>query len=177
MTAVSDRLRTTTDTTTGHELTFDTQTGEVLASRKVNIKKHTITTDVGKHCRHPVDARTFEELSEILSVHDHWADNLTVEADKLLDLLETGQVSSGAIKVFRKILAGLSGRNLWFGRLADLGTKREVADLNRIGLIRVVKQGPTMPTKVLVHPWYGWRGDFSVREMYLGKWLSTGSGD
>ncbi|WGK91260.1 hypothetical protein [Pseudomonas migulae] len=177
MTVVSDRLRTTIDSTTGLELTSDTQTGEVLASRKITIKKHTITADVGKQCRHPVDARTSEELAEILSVHDHWADNLLVESDKLLDLLDAGEISPGAIKVFRNILVELAGRNLWFGRLADLGTKREVADLNKIGLIRVVKQGPTLPTKVLVHPWYGWRGDLSARQIYLGQWLRIGAGD
>ncbi|MBD1602314.1 hypothetical protein [Pseudomonas typographi] len=82
MTTVSNRLRTTIDTTTSHELTFDTQTGEVLASQKVTIKKHTITTDVGTQCRFPIAARTSEELLEILSVHDQWVNNLTVEADK-----------------------------------------------------------------------------------------------
>lgn len=175
MTAVLDRLRTIIDTTTSHELTFDTHTGEVLASRKVTIKKHTITTDVGKQCRHPVDARTFEELAEILSVHDHWAENLIVEADKLLDLLETGEITAGAVKVFRQILLGLAGRNIWFGKLADIGTKREIGDLARAGLILVTRQGKTLPTKVVVHPWYGWRGDLMSRQSYIGAWIRVAS--
>lgn len=177
MATVSNRLRTTTDTTTSHELTFDTQTGEVLASRKVIINKHSITIDVGKQCRHPVDARNSEELAEILSVHDHWADNLTVEADKLLDLLETGEITAGAIKLFRQILLGLAGRNIWFGKLADIGTKREIGDLSRAGLIRVTRQGKTLPTKVTVHPWYGWRGDLTSRQSYIGDWIDIGIED
>lgn len=176
MTTVFDRLRMITDTTTGQELTFDTQTGEVLLSRKVAIKKHTITTDVGEQCRYPVDSRTFEELAEILSVHDRWADNLTIEADKLLDLLETGVITAGAIKLFRQILLGLAGRNIWFGRLADIGTKRDIGDLSRTGLICVIRQGRTLPTKVTVHPWYGWRGDLSSRQSYLGAWVGIGDG-
>ena len=87
MTTVQNNIKTTLDAQTGHELTFDIRSGEILASRKVTVKKHSITTDVGKQCRYPVDARNSEELAEILSVHDHWADNLIVEADKLLDLL------------------------------------------------------------------------------------------
>lgn len=177
MATVSNRLRTTTDTTTSHELTFDTQTGEVLASRKVIINKHSITIDVGKQCRHPVDGRNSEELAEILSVHDHWADNLTVEADKLLDLLETGEITAGAIKLFRQILLGLAGRNIWFGKLADIGTKREIGDLSRAGLIRVTRQGKTLPTKVTVHPWYGWRGDLTSRQSYIGDWIDIGIED
>ena len=177
MTTVSNRLRTITDTTTSHELTFDTQTGEVLASRKVIINKHSITTDVGKQCRYPVDARNSEELAEILSVHDHWADNLTVEADKLLDLLETGEITAGAVRLFRQILLGLAGRNIWFGKLADIGTKREIGDLSRAGLIHVTRQGKTLPTKVTVHPWYGWRGDLTSRQSYIGDWIDIGIED
>ena len=177
MTTVSNRLRTTTDTTTSHELTFDTQTGEVLASQKVTIKKHTITTDVGTQCRFPIAARTPEGLLEILSVHDQWVNNLTVEADKLLDLLEIGEITAGAVKVFRQILLGLAGRNIWFGKLADIGTKREIGDLSRAGLIRVTRQGKTLPTKVTVHPWYGWRGDLSSRQSYIGDWIDIGIED
>lgn len=175
MTTVSNRLRTTIDTTTSHELTFDTQTGEVLASQKVTIKKHTITTDVGTQCRFPIAARTSEELLEILSVHDQWVNNLTVEADKLLDLLETGEITAGAVKVFRQILLGLAGRNIWFGKLADIGTKREIGDLTRADLIRVTRQGKTLPTKVTVHPWYGWRGDLMSRQSYIGAWIGIAS--
>ncbi|MBU0807798.1 MAG: hypothetical protein KKB36_08145 [Gammaproteobacteria bacterium] len=171
MTIVSNRLRIITDTTSSHELAFDTQTGEVLASQKVTVKKHTITTDVGTQCRYPVDARTFEELLEILSVHDRWTDNLNVEADKLLDLLEKGTITAGAVKVFRLILHGLAGRNIWFGKLADMGTKREIGDLSRADLIRVTRQGKTLPTKVTVHPWYGWRGDLMSRQSYIGSWI------
>lgn len=177
MTIVSDRLKTIIDTCTGHELTFDSQTGEVLASRKVIIKRSTVTTDVGKQCRHPVNARTTEELAEILSVFDHWADNLIVESDKLLDLLETGETTIGALRLFRRILLGLAGRNIWFGKLADFGTKREIGDLSRAGLIQVVRQGKTLPTKVTVHPWYGWRGDLIARQAYIGDWIGIGSED
>lgn len=53
MTAVSNRLRTITHTTS-HELTFYTQTGEVLASQKVIRKKHTFTTT----------ATTFENITK-----------------------------------------------------------------------------------------------------------------
>lgn len=175
MTTVSNRLKTTIDTTTGHELTFDTYTGEILVSQKEIIKRHKVTTDVGSQCRHPVDARTSEELTEILSVHDYWADNLTIEPEKLLDLLETGAISVGAIKLFRQILLGLAGRNIWFGKLADVGTKREIGDLTRAGLIRVIRQGKTMPTKVTVHPWYGWRGDRMSRQSYIGAWICIAS--
>ncbi|WP_095055538.1 hypothetical protein [Pseudomonas sp. Irchel s3b2] len=171
MTIISNRLKTTIDITTEQELTFDTHTGEVLVSRKEIIKRHRVTTDVGKQCRHPVDARNFEELAEILSVHDHWADNLTVEADKLLDLLETGKITAGAVRLFRQILLGLAGRNIWFGKLADIGTKREIGDLSQAGLIRVIRQGKTLPTKVTVHPWYGWRGDLASRQSYIGDWI------
>lgn len=41
---ISNRLRTTS-----HELTFDTQAGEALASRKAAIKKHSIITDGGTY--------------------------------------------------------------------------------------------------------------------------------
>ena len=175
MTIVSNRLRTTKDTTTGHELIFDTQTGEVLESQKVTIKKHNITTDVGTQCRFPIAARTSEELLEILSVHDQWINNLTAEADKLLDLLGTGEITAGAVKVFRQILLGLAGRNIWFGKLADIGTKREIGDLTRADLIRVTRQGKTLPTKVTVHPWYGWRGDLMSRQSYIGAWIGIAS--
>ncbi|MEO8645168.1 hypothetical protein [Pseudomonas sp.] len=175
MTIVSNRLRTITDTTTSHELTFDTQTGEVLASQKVSVKKHTITTDVGAQCRFPIAARTSEELLEIISVHDQWINNLTVEADKLLDLLESAEITAGAVKLFRQILLGLAGRNIWFGKLADIGTKREVGDLARAGLIHVTRQGKTLPTKVVVHPWYGWRGDLTSRQSYIGAWIRVAS--
>lgn len=175
MTTVSNRLKTTTDSAAKQELTFDTHTGEVLLSRKEIIKRYEVTTDVGKQCRCPVDARTSEELAEILSVHDHWADNLTIEPDKLLDLLEAGAVSAGAIKLFRQILLGLAGRNIWFGKLADMGTKREIGDLTRADLIRVIRQGKTMPTKVTVHPWYGWRGDRMSRQSYIGSWICIAS--
>lgn len=175
MTTVSNRLKTTIDITAEQELTFDTHTGEVLVSRKEFIKRHRVATDVGKQCRHPVDARTSEELAEILSVHDHWSDNLTVEPDKLLDLLEAGVISAGAIKLFRQILLGLAGRNIWFGKLADMGTKREIGDLTRADLIRVIRQGKTMPTKVTVHPWYGWRGDRMSRQSYIGAWICIAS--
>lgn len=171
MTTVSNRLRSTIDTITGHELTFDSQTGEVLASRKVIIKKHSISTDVGKQCRYPVDARNLEELVEILSVHDQWSDNLTVEAEKLLDLLESELITTGALKLFRQILCGLAGRNIWFGKLTDIGSKREIGDLSRAGLIRVTRQGRSLPTKVAVHPWYGWRGDLTSRQSYIGSWI------
>lgn len=177
MTTVSNRLKTTIDTTAERELTFDTHTGEVLVSRKEIIKKHSITTDVGKQCRYPVDARTFEELAEILSVHDRWADNLTIEPDKLLDLLETGTVTAGAIKLLRHLINGLAGRNIWFGKLADIGSKREIGDLSRAGLIRVIRQGKTLPTKVIVHPWYGWRGDLAGRQAYIGNWIGIGIED
>lgn len=103
MTTVSNLLKTTIDTTTGHELTFDTYTGEILVSQKKIIKRYSVTTDVGEQCRYPVHARTSEELAEILSVHDLWADSLTIEPDKLLDLLEAGAVSAGAIKLFRQM--------------------------------------------------------------------------
>ena len=175
MTTVSNRLKTTADSAAKQELTFDTHTGEVLLSRKEIIKRYRVTTDVGKQCRYPVDARTSEELAEILSVHDHWADNLTIEPDKLLDLLEAGAVSAGAIKLFRQILLGLAGRNIWFGKLADMGTKREIGDLTRADLIRVIRQGKTMPTKVTVHPWYGWRGDRMSRQSYIGSWICIAS--
>ncbi|MGI4836487.1 MAG: hypothetical protein ACRYF9_02595 [Janthinobacterium lividum] len=175
MTTVSNRLRSTTDTFTGHELTFDIRTGEVLASRTVIINKHSISTDVGKQCRYPVDARNSEELVEILSVHDRWSDSLTVEAEKLLDLLESGHISVGALKLFRKILCRLAGRNIWFGKLTEIGSKREIGDLSRAGLIRVTRQGKTLPTKVAVHPWYGWRGDLSSRQSYIGGWIKTTS--
>ena len=177
MTNVQNNIKTTLDAQTGHELTFYIRSGEILASRKVIVKKHTITTDVGKQCRHPVNARTSEELLEILSVHDHWADNLTIEADKLLDLLETGVITAGAVKLFRQILLGLAGRNIWFGKLADIGTKREIGDLSRAGLIRVTRQGKTLPTKVTVHPWYGWRGDLTSRQSYIGDWIDIGIED
>jgi hypothetical protein len=175
MTTFSNRLKTITDFTAEQELTFDTHTGEVLASRKEIIKRHRVTIDVGRQCRYPADARTSEELAEILSVHDHWADNLIVEADKLLDLLEAGAISAGAIKLFRQILLGLAGRNIWFGKLADIGTKREIGDLTRADLIRVIRQGKTMPTKVIVHPWYGWRGDLMSRQSYIGAWICIAS--
>jgi hypothetical protein len=177
MISVSNRLRITTDAITNHELIFDTQTGEVLASRKVTVKKRSITTDVGKQCRHPVDARDPEELAEILSVHDCWIDILTVEADKLLDLLATGEITSGGIKLFRQILLGLAGRNIWFGKLTDIGTKREIGELSRAGLIRVTRQGKTLPTKVTVHPWYGWRGDLTSRQHFIGGWIGIGCKD
>lgn len=176
MTTVSNRLRTITDTITGHELTFDIQTGEVLLCRKAILKKHSITTDVGQQCRYPVDARNSEELAEVLSVHDQWTDSLIAEADKLLDLLETGVITAGAVKVFRQILLGLAGRNIWFGKLAEIGTKREVGDLSRAGLIRVIRQGKSFPTKVTVHPWYGWRGDLTSRQSYIDGWIDISVG-
>ena len=83
---------------------------------------------------------------EILSVHDQWINNLTAEADKLLDLLGTEEITAGVVKVFRQILLGLAGRNIWFGKLADIGTKREIGDLTRAGLIDVTRQGKTLPT-------------------------------
>lgn len=177
MTTVQNIIKTTLDTRTGHGLTFDIRTGEILESQKVTIKKHAITTDVGTQCRFPIAARTSEELLEILSVHDQWINNLIVESDKLLDLLETGEITAGAVKVFRQILLGLAGRNVWFGKLADIGTKREIGDLTRAGLIRVTRQGKTLPTKVAVHPWYGWRGDLMSRQSYIGDWIGIGSGD
>lgn len=175
MTAISNRLKTTNDVATGHQITFDTYTGEILVSQKEVIKRYKVTSDVGSQCRYPVDARTSEELTGILSVHDHWADNLTVEPEKLLDLLETGAISVGAIKLFRQILLGLAGRNIWFGKLGDVGTKREIGDLTGAGLIRVIRQGKTMPTKVTVHPWYGWRGDRMSRQAYIGDWICIAS--
>lgn len=175
MTTVQNLIKTTLDTQSGHELTFDIRSGEILASQKVTVNKHTITTDVGTQCRYPVAARTSEELLEILSVHDHWIDNLSFEADKLLDLLETGEITAGAVKVFRQILLGLAGRNIWFGKLADIGTKREIGDLTRADLIRVTRQGKTMPTKVTVHPWYGWRGDRMSWQSYIGAWICIAS--
>lgn len=81
MTTASNRLKTTTDITAEQELTFNTHKGEVLVNRKEIIKRYRVTSAVDKQCRHPVDARSSEELAEIFSVHDHWADNLTVEAD------------------------------------------------------------------------------------------------
>ena len=81
----------------------------------------------------------------------------------------------GAVKVFRQILLGLAGRNIWFGKLADIGTKREIGDLTRADLIRVIRQGKTMPTKVTVHPWYGWRGDRMSRQSYIGAWIGIAS--
>ncbi|MCY1280793.1 hypothetical protein D9M68_343550 [compost metagenome] len=174
-----ERIKTVIDHDANKELTFDTATGELLAVRKApQLRTHKITVDVGTQCRHPIAARTAEELFEILSVHDQWLGQLIVESDRLLDLMESGVASAGAVSAFRQILKGLAGRNFWFGRLADVGTRREVAELAEAGLIRITQQGgKTLPTKIAVHPWYGWRGDRSVRQAHLNGWLGLACGD
>ncbi|GGJ88437.1 hypothetical protein [Pseudomonas matsuisoli] len=179
MTSASHRIKTSTDQLASlpQELTFDTLTGELLAQRTIPFRTHRVLHYVGTACRFPCDARTREELTETLSVHDQWRDNLIVESDRLLDLLDSGRVSGGAVAMFRRILLGLAGRNLWFGSISDVGTKREAYELVNADLITVTKQGRTLPTKVRIHPWYGWRGDLMAREPLLRQWVGVALGE
>ena len=131
-----------------------------------------------KQARVEVDGRITGQIEQgLLALVCADRGDSEVEADKLLDLLETGVITAGAVKLFRQILLGLAGRNIWFGKLADIGTKREIGDLSRAGLIRVTRQGKTLPTKVTVHPWYGWRGDLTSRQSYIGDWTDIGIED
>lgn len=123
MTIVSTRLRTTR-----HHYRPRTDFRHPDQRSPCESKGHHKETHRHHRCGHvmPIAARTSKELIEFFSVYDSGSTILTVEADKLLDLLETGEITAGAVKAFRQILLRLAGRNIWFCKLANIGTKREV---------------------------------------------------
>ncbi|MGP0148142.1 hypothetical protein [Pseudomonas oryzihabitans] len=153
----------------------DNKTGEQLGDP---VHKHTIKLDQGGDTVFPAQAKSATQLARAVSVHDQWSTQLMYYSDRVLDLLDQG-VSSEAVRIFKRLCGSLEGRNIWFGQLKELGdelglagrtAERAVAELKAANLIRVEKQGRGQPSRVLVHPWYGFRGDRSLQDQYIKDW-------
>lgn len=160
----------------GKCLRVDSSTGEVLGDL---VPKHIVELKQGSDTVFPAQAKSVTQLARAVSVHDQWSTNLVYYADRVLDLLDQG-VSSEAVRIFKHICPKLEGRNIWFGQLKELGDelgqanitqRRAVAELKAANLMRVEKQGRGQPSRVLVHPWYGFRGDRSLQDQYIKDWI------
>ncbi|EHK73197.1 hypothetical protein PPL19_03110 [Pseudomonas psychrotolerans L19] len=155
----------------------DTETGELLGYPAA-IRTHTVELDQGSDTAFPAQAKSATQLARAVSVHDQWSTQLMYYADRVIDLLDQG-ASSEAVRIFKRLCSSLEGRNIWFGQLKELGdslglpersVKRAVAELKAANLLRVEKQGRGQPSRVLVHPWFGFRGDRSLQDQYIKDW-------
>ncbi|KTT37012.1 hypothetical protein SB18R_13270 [Pseudomonas oryzihabitans] len=162
----------------GEFFQVDTETGELRNYAPAVIRTHTVELDQGSDTVFPAQAKSATQLARAVSVHDQWSTNLVYYADRVIDLLDQG-VSGEAVRILKHICPKLEGRNIWFGQLKELGeelglagrtTERAVAELKAANLIRVEKQGRGQPSRVLVHPWYGFRGDRSLQDQYIKDW-------
>lgn len=160
----------------------DTETGEVLGY-PAPLRKHYVKLDQGSETAFPAQAKSATQLARAVSVHDQWSAQLMYYADRVLDLLDQG-VSSEAVRIFNRLCNSLEGRNIWFGQLTELGDelgltnitqRRAVAELKAANLVKVEKQGRGQPSRVLVHPWYAFRGDRALQGQYAKDWTKQPS--
>ncbi|WP_145248754.1 hypothetical protein [Pseudomonas oryzihabitans] len=162
----------------GEFIQVNPQTGELAHYAPAAVRKHIVKLYQGSDTVFPAQAKSATQLARAVSAHDQWSTQLMYYADRVIDLLDQG-VSSEAVRIFKHICPKLEGRNIWFGQLKELGdslglpersVKRAVAELKAANLIRVEKQGRGQPSRVLVHPWYGFRGDRSLQDQYIKDW-------
>lgn len=134
---------------------------------------------VGTETPWPALARNEEELGRAVEPFDWWMDQLLVSASKILKLLDQG-LSGTAVRVFHHLAHAISGRNVWFGSVAELTEsldisqrtlERALTELEQWRLIERKQQGRYWPLKISLHPWYVWRGDLQIREQVLGAWV------
>lgn len=161
---------------------MDAATGEIIhATRKLprNRLVRAIEVDIGVDTCWPSTARDADELHKATSPYDWWSDQHYVSRDKFLDLLDK-QTSSNAVRVLRYLSENLSGRNHWFGKMADLEQalqmptrtlERALQELSSINAVRRKAQGPSWPTRISIHPWYAWKGDLLGRDDAYSCWL------
>jgi DNA-binding transcriptional ArsR family regulator len=169
----------------GQRFFVDPITGEIL-NQPTQHQRHLKRRDlrrfgyVGKDTPWPSLARNAEELLAATEAFDWYADQLTVSSRKILDLLHAG-VSENAVRLFDHLARHIAGRNIWFGHIRDVSdslgmaqrsTERAVQELEQHGLIRRKPQGRFWPTRIDLHPWYAWKGDYMPREAALQQWAS-----
>jgi DNA-binding transcriptional ArsR family regulator len=136
---------------------------------------------VGKDTTWPSEARDADELVEATKAYDWWPDSLSIRYDSILDLLDSG-IGSKAVQTFRFLAQHLTGRNHWFGTLAELAEglnmqrrtlERALEELELQRLISRKAQGKHWPLRISLHPWYAWKGDFSGRDHALQQWVKA----
>lgn len=162
----------------------DVETGEILnpteqMQRKPPRRDLRKAAYVGTETPWPAFARNEEELWRAVESFDWWMDQLVVSASKILQLLDVG-LSDKAVRVFHHLARAISGRNVWFGSVAELSEsldipqrtlERALTELEQWRLIERKHQGRHWPLKVSLHPWYAWRGDSWVRTQELERWV------
>lgn len=178
------RPRSLTIPTSRGDIVVNYETGEVLS--KPSLPVPVDDRYVGVDTVTPWEARTAKELQEALSVHDRWLDKCTVEHERLVELLSNG-ASGDAVCILSRLASGLAGRNVWFGKLADVyaaagipqrNGKRALQELDAAGLIEMQQQGTRHRlSKIAIHPWYGWCGSFGWREEYCKDWVAKRTAD
>lgn len=172
----------------GEFFRVDTESGEVLGYPAA-VRTHTVKLDQGSTrdaltgTVFPVQAKSATQLARAVSVHDQWSTNLMYYADRVIELLDQG-FSGESVRIFNRLCSSLEGRNIWFGQLTELGDelgltnitqRRAVAELKAANLVKVEKQGRGQPSRVLVHPWYAFRGDRALHGQYVKDWTKQPS--
>lgn len=162
----------------------DPETGEILNPPKEQMPRQTHDLrqfgDVGTETPWPLLARNAEELQAATEAFDWYADRLSVSPRKILDLLHEG-VTDNAVRLFDYLSQHVAGRNIWFGLIGNLShalnmpqrtTERALQELQENRLIERKPQGRFWPSRIDLHPWYVWKGDYMLREQALQAWAS-----
>lgn len=148
------------------------------------IATHTVAKYVGLDTRFPSQARDAEELLEATRVHDPFLKNLTVDYQKLFELMDHGKPVTETM-VFRHLCEHLTAWNCWIGSMDELArafpqlSQRSLfAILKNLedGLIKRTAKGSRGPVIIRIHPWYAFTGASYIRDELLARWCRPSAG-
>ncbi|MGY4816157.1 hypothetical protein ACVNP3_09440 [Pseudomonas chlororaphis subsp. piscium] len=168
----------------------DALTGEIIdqalnkPAEAVKVATNVVDKYVGIDTRFPSEVRDAAELIEATEVHDPFLKNLSVDYQKLFELMDYGKPVSETM-VFRYLCEHLTAWNCWIGSMDELAeafphlSQRSLfAILKNLedGLIRRTSKGSRGPSIIRVHPWYAFRGATYIRDELLARWCRPSAG-
>jgi hypothetical protein len=168
----------------------DALTGEIIdqalnkPAEAVKVATNAVDKYVGIDTRFPSEARDAAELIEATEVHDPFLKNLSVDYQKLFELMDHGKPVSETM-IFRYLCEHLTAWNCWIGSMDELAkafpqlSQRSLfAILKNLedGLIRRTSKGSRGPSIIRVCPWYAFRGATYIRDELLARWCRPSAG-
>lgn len=168
----------------------DALTGEIVdqalnkPTEPAKVATNAVDKYVGIDTRFPSEAREAAELIEATEVHDPFLKNLTVDYQKLFELMDHGKPVTETM-VFRYLCEHLTAWNCWIGSMDQLAkafpqlSQRSLFCILKNledGLIRRTSKGSRGPSIIRVHPWYAFRGATYIRDELLARWCQPTSG-